>query len=473
MFDIVIIGAGIVGAFIARELSKYHLSVALIEKNNDVGNGTTNANSAIIHSGYDPEPGTNKAKFNVLGNKMFDQIADELDVHFERNGSLTIATTEEQLQVLKTLEERAKINGVQVTLLNKEEVLKLEPNITPDVLGALLAPTCGIIDPFNLCVHAVENAIDNGVQLFLSNKVENIIKTDDGYKIVTNQREFTAKIVINAAGVYADKIAAMIEPIDFSITPRKGEYFVLDHYKEGLVRHTIFPLPSAKGKGILVAKTSSGNYIVGPSSEPVEDKDDVSTDKMTLDNVRAQGKLMEPSIPFQHVIRTFSGLRPTCSRHDFIIENSKNYQTFINVAGIESPGLVSSPAIAQYVVDELVAPIINLIKKEDFNPRVRRYISTKDAINQKLNIKDYGEIICNCEIVSLGEINDVLSRSCPPHSVKGLKRRTRAGFGKCQGGFCQPRVVLLLAKHYGVSPLDIPLDDENSHILIEKVKDVR
>ena len=262
MFDIVIIGAGIVGAFIARELSKYHLSVALIEKNNDVGNGTTNANSAIIHSGYDPEPGTNKAKFNVLGNKMFDQIADELDVHFERNGSLTIATTEEQLQVLKTLEERAKINGVQVTLLNKEEVLKLEPNITPDVLGALLAPTCGIIDPFNLCVHAVENAIDNGVQLFLSNKVENIIKTDDGYKIVTNQREFTAKIVINAAGVYADKIAAMIEPIDFSITPRKGEYFVLDHLNGSFVNHVIYPVPTEKGKGVLAVPTVQVEIIL-------------------------------------------------------------------------------------------------------------------------------------------------------------------------------------------------------------------
>ena len=475
MYDVIIIGAGITGTLIARELSKYNLSVAVLEKCNDVGNATTNANSAIIHSGYDPVPGTLKAKFNALGNPMYDQLTKELDVPFYRLGSLTVAIYDSQVDMLKELAERSKINGVEVKLLNKEETLALEPNINPEVKASLFAPTCGIIDPFNLTVRAMENAIDNGVNLHLSQEVIGIKKVDDHYEIQTNRGEFAAKIVINAAGNYADKIAAMVEPIDWNITPRKGEYFVLDHYKAGLVNRTIFPLPSEKGKGILVSVTTSGNYIVGPSSEPIQDKDDVSTDAETLRNVRAQATDLVPGIPFNQVIRTFSGNRPSCSRHDFIIEYAKSDNNFINVAGIESPGIASSPAIAQYVVNELVKPLIKLEENKNFNPCVRPVHRLYNAmlegdysyINEHEN---YSEVICSCEKVTLGEIMDQLNRSCPPHSVKGLKRRTRAGFGKCQGGFCQPRIVLLLAKFYGVSPLDIPLDDEGSNILLEKVK---
>ena len=475
MYDVIIIGAGITGTLIARELSKYNLSVAVLEKCNDVGNATTNANSAIIHSGYDPVPGTLKAKFNALGNPMYDQLTKELDVPFYRLGSLTVAIYDSQVEMLKELAERSKLNGVEVKLLNKEETLALEPNINPEVKASLFAPTCGIIDPFNLTVRAMENAIDNGVNLYLSQEVTAIKKVDDHYEIQTKKGDFAAKIVINAAGNYADKIAAMVEPIDWNITPRKGEYFVLDHYKAGLVNRTIFPLPSEKGKGILVSVTTSGNYIVGPSSEPIEDKDDVSTDAATLRNVRAQATDLVPSIPFNQVIRTFSGNRPSCSRHDFIIEYAKSDNNFINVAGIESPGIASSPAIAQYVVNELVKPLIQLEENKNFNPCVRPvhrlYNAMQDGDYSYINEhENYSEVVCSCEKVTLGEIMDQLNRSCPPHSVKGLKRRTRAGFGKCQGGFCQPRIVLLLAKFYGVSPLDIPLDDEGSNILLEKVK---
>ena len=475
MYDVIIIGAGITGTLIARELSKYNLSVAVLEKCNDVGNATTNANSAIIHSGYDPVPGTLKAKFNALGNPMYDQLTKELDVPFYRLGSLTVAIYDSQVEMLKELCERSKINGVEVKLLNKEETLALEPNINPVVKASLFAPTCGIIDPFNLTVRAMENAIDNGVNLHLSQEVTGIKKVGDHYEIQTNRGEFAAKIVINAAGNYADKIAAMVEPIDWNITPRKGEYFVLDHYKVGLVNRTIFPLPSEKGKGILVSVTTSGNYIVGPSSEPIQDKDDVSTDAETLRNVRTQATDLVPGIPFNQVIRTFSGNRPSCSRHDFIIEYAKSDNNFINVAGIESPGIASSPAIAQYVVNELVKPLIKLEENKDFNPCVRPvhrlYNAMLEGDYSYINEHDdYSEVICSCEKVTLGEIMDQLNRSCPPHSVKGLKRRTRAGFGKCQGGFCQPKIVLLLAKYYGVSPLDIPLDDEGSNILLEKVK---
>lgn len=475
-FDVLIIGAGVTGAMIARNLAKYDIKVALLDKENDVGNLTSNANSAIVHSGYDPVPGTNKAKFNVLGNAMFDQICDELDVNFSRVGSLTVALYDEQLKILEDLAKRSQENGVKVELLDAEQVKKMEPNINPCVKGALFAPTAGIVDVFNFVVHAVENAVDNGVKLFLNQKVTSINKEKDYYVVKTNKETFESKMVINAAGCFADKIAEMVEPIDWKITPRKGEYFVLDHYKAGLVNHVIFPLPSEKGKGILVTMTTSGNYLVGPSSELDEDPSDYTTDPLTLRNVRAQASEMVPSIPFNQVIRVFAGSRPTCTRHDFVIEYSKKDKYFINVGGIESPGFVSSPAIGEYVVEQLVKPVLSMKEKKDFNPRVRRYHRLYNAMNDGdykfvNEHENYSEIICNCEKVTLGEILDALDRSVPPQSVKALKRRTRAGYGRCQGGFCQPRVVLILAKHYGVSPLEINYDGEFSPILLKKIKE--
>ena len=475
--DVLIIGAGVIGTMIARELSKYLLDVFILDKNNDAGDATSSANSAIIHSGYDPEPGSLKAKFNVLGNKKYPELVKQLDVPFIQCGSLTIAIEDEQIPVLKELAERSKINGVEVKLLNKEEVLKMEPNINPEVKGALFAPTAGIIDPFNLVVHAMENAIDNGVKFLRNQGVLDIKKDNDVYLVKTNQEELFAKIVINAAGLKSDKIASMIEDIDWEITPRKGEYFLLDHYAEGLVNHTIFPLPSKKGKGVLVSQTSSGNYIVGPSSEPA-DPDDVSTDGVTLGNIRKAASLMVPSIPFNQTIRVFAGERATCTRHDFIIEYAKSDKHFINVAGIESPGLASSPAIAEYVVEELVRPIIKLEKNPSFNPCIKpyhrmHYLSEEEQLAVIKNDPDYGKIICNCEHISLGEIKDALSRSCPPVSIKGVKRRTRAGYGKCQGGFCQPKVLMILAEHYGVSPTKIPLAEEGSYIIDHEIKEAK
>ena len=475
--DVLIIGAGVTGTMIARELSKYLLDVVILDKNNDAGDATSSANSAIIHSGYDPEPGSLKAKFNVLGNAKYPELVKQLDVPFIQCGSLTIATEDEQLPVLKELAERSKINGVEVKLLNKEEVLKMEPNINPEVKGALYAPTAGIIDPFNLVVHAMENAIDNGVKFLRNHEVLDIKKLDDAYLVKTDKEDLFAKIVINAAGLKSDKIASMIEDIDWAITPRKGEYFLLDHYAEGLVNHTIFPLPSKKGKGVLVSQTSSGNYIVGPSSEPA-DADDVSTDGATLNNIRKAATLMVPSIPFNQTIRVFAGERATCTRHDFIIEYAKSDKNFINVAGIESPGLASSPAIAEYVVEELVRSLIKLENNPSFNPCVKpyhrmHYLSEEEQLEVIKNDPDYGKIICNCEHISLGEIKDALSRSCPPVSIKGVKRRTRSGYGKCQGGFCQPKVLMLLAEHYKVSPTKIPLAEEGSYIIDHEIKEVK
>ena len=476
MFDVVVIGAGIVGSLVARKLSSYQLSIAVLEKEPDVGNVTTMANSAIVHSGYDPVPGTLKAKLNVLGNKMFDKLCEELDVEMERIGSLTVALYDEQLSLLDKLAERSAQNGVEVKILSAEETLKLEPHLNPSVKGSLLAPTAGIVNPFTLSVHAMENAVDNGVKLFLNEKVVKINKESDFYSIVCQSGNvYQTKVVINAAGVYSDEIHKMVEDIDYSITPRKGEYFILDHYTDDLVKHTIFPLPSEKGKGILVTPSIGGTYLIGPSAETMPSKDDVSTDKPTLDDVRRQALDMVPSIPFNQVIRTFAGSRPTPSTHDFVISFAKSDNHFINLSGIESPGLVSSPAIADYVVNEYVSKVLILKPNENYNPNVKKRpnlakmsIEEKQAFIKKN--PEYGQIICNCEKVSLGEILFEMNTSVPPTTIKAVKKRTRAGFGKCQGGFCQPLVIKLISEKFNI-PLDkVLFQKAGSFVVPYKVK---
>ena len=470
MYDILIIGAGVTGCFIARELSRYNLNVIVLEKNNDVGNETTAANSAIVHSGYDPVPGSLKAKLNVLGNSMFDKVCDELDVSFKRIGSITLALDDAQLETLKELQERAKLNGVETVLLDREKVLELEPKVTQDVVGGLLAPTAGIIDPFNLCVHLMENAIDNGVKLQLEEEVTKIVKKDDYFEV---NDKYQAKLVINATGVMGDIVNELINDKTFDIMPRKGQYYVFDHFKYPFVNHTLFLVPSDKGKGVLISPTTSGNYLVGPSASLVV-RDEKTTDKQTLVNVRQQADTMIQGIPYYETIRTFAGLRATPSTHDFIIEESET-ENFINVVGIESPGLASSPAIAKMVVEEIVAKKVALVEKENFNPRVRKYVKLKNlSIEERQEYfkqnKDYGTIICKCEQVSKGEIIDCLNRSCPPRSIKALKRRLRVGFGKCQGGMCQSYALDILAQHYNVDRKEIPYDGQKAFILLKKTK---
>ena len=469
MFDVILIGAGVIGSLIARKLSSYKLDVLVIEKENDVGNVTSMANSGIVHSGYDPKPNSNKAKFNVLGNKMYPTIAKELDVPLLKVGSLTLAFNDEDLKQLELLIKRGEENGVKVKLLSREEVLKEEKNVSKDIVGALLAEDCYIVNPFTLTAHAMENAVDNGVKFHLNEEVIDIKKINDYYSVKTNKGTYEAKFIIDAAGVNSDKIHAFIEDIDYKITPRKGEYFVLDHFKKGFVNHVIFPLPSEKGKGVLVVPTTSGNYLIGPSSELIEDKDDLSTDKMTLDEVRNSVNKMVDNIPFNQSIRVFSGVRPTPTNHDFNIRYAKTDNHFIICSGIESPGLASSPAIAEYVVDNLLNGVAKLEKKENYQPCVRKHILLKELNNDERNklIKknpDFGTIICSCEKISLGEIKDELSRSVAPKTVKAVKKRTRAGFGKCQGGFCQSKIIQILADYYGVNMSDILLDKDDSNI---------
>lgn len=476
MYDVIIIGGGVIGAFLARSLSKYKGKFLVIEKEGDVGMVTSMSNSAIVHSGYDPDVGSKKAKFNVLGNKMFPSIAEELDVSFGQIGSLTIANSEDDLLTLNSLKERARLNGVDVEIINRERLIEMEPNISETAVGALYAKTCGIVDPFNLVVHAFENACDNGVELALNEEVLDIKRKDGYYQINTNKRLIDTKLIINAAGLHSDEIAKMIEEISWEIKPRKGEYYLLDHYTTNLVHHVIFPLPSSKGKGVLVSPTTSFNFIVGPSSEYVSSKDDFSTDSLTLKNIKEQANINIKNIDYTKSIRVFSGLRASSSTHDFIIEPSKKYNSFINVAGIESPGLVSSPAIGEYVINELVEPILKLEKNENYNPRIKKYIHPlkMNAIEANKYIKenpDYGKIVCSCEKVSLGEIKDCLSRSVPPRSIKAVKKRTRAGFGKCQGGFCHPLVLKFLSDHFNLEMDEIMYQSNESNVVKEKIKE--
>jgi glycerol-3-phosphate dehydrogenase len=475
MVDVIILGAGVTGAFLARALSRYELNVIVIDQENDVGNFTSMANSALIHSGYDPEPGTLKAKLNARGNAMYDQVAADLDVIFRRIGSLTVTRKEEDLPLLKDLQKRGEANGVLTRIITAEELLKIEPQLAHDVKYALYAPTAGIIDPFELVIHCMENAIDNGVKLYLNERITGIRPIKDGYEVMTTKGVHMGRLLINATGVNADLVAEMLGPNKFSIKPRKGSYFVLDHFDNDFLKHIIFPMPDEHGKGIVATPSYSYNYLVGPNSNSSEDRDDLGTERETMEYIKTQALKLVPKIPFDKVIRTFSGLRATPSGGDFIIEPAPGHPTFINVAGIESPGLASAPAIAEYVLDQYVKNLISLKPKKNYNPRIRplyRFDRMSEADINALIKKEprFGHLVCRCEMVSEGHIIDALSRSCPPHSIKGVKKRTRAGFGRCQGGFCQPLVLKILADHYGVNENDILYDSQKTQILKDETK---
>ena len=471
MYDVLIIGAGVIGASIARELSKYQLKVIVLEKENDVCEGTSCANSAIIHSGYDPVPGTLKAKLNVLGNQMYDQICEDLDVSFIRNGSITLATDEEEVKTLLELYERSKLNGVPTILIEQEDLSKYDKNITKKAIKGLLAPTAGIINPFELTVGLMENAMDNGVELSLKNKVINIQKENDYYIVTGEKGTYKTKYVINAAGIYSDVVSEMVNDKYFKLTSRKGEYFVLDHYDESYLKHTLFNVPSSKGKGVLVAPTTHYNYIVGPSSEEIESKDDVSTNKDILEMVRQKAYNLVDFVDYSKLIRQFSGIRSISSNNDFIIEETIN--GFINVCGIQSPGLSAAPAIAEMVVDF----IPNKKRNISFNPKRRPLYRLNNMSSTQKNdlIKSnpqFGKMICSCEKVTEGEIVDIIHRNCGATTVKGVKKRIRPGFGKCQGGFCEVNVVKILARERNKSLLDIEYGRRNSYIIKESLNEV-
>lgn len=448
IYDALIVGGGVIGAFVSRELSRYKVSVLVIEKQRDVGEGTSSANSAIVHSGYDPKPGTKKALFNVAGAAMYPQICKDLDVSFKAIGSLTLAFGKQDEDVLKELQERGKLNGVETRILDQEELQKAEPNVSKEATAALFAPAA-IINPFTLVAHAFENAIENGVELHTSEEVVSICEKEGGYLVKTNKGEYACKVLINCAGVHSADIASLLYEHDWKILPRKGQYYVLDHFDPSFIKHVLFPLPSQKGKGILVVPTTAYNYLLGPSSEFEDDLDDKSTDPITLKMIKEGALKMAPKLPLDQIIRVFAGVRATPSTHDFIIEEAPGHKGFINCAGIESPGLASAPAIARHVVEQLVALNLNLVQKDDFNPRVRPYIkplTLKPEERDALIARNpaYGKIVCGCEKITLGEVKDLLSRAVPTNGYRMLKLRIRAGFGKCGGSFCEPNIRVIL-----------------------------
>ena len=475
IYDVIIVGGGVIGCAIARELSKYKLRTVLLEKNNDVCNETSAANSAIVHSGYDPLPNSLKAKMNVLGNSMYPQMCKELDVPFIQNGSLTIATTDDEMNTLLSLQKRANENKVETKILSSEEVLKLEPQLNKDIKGALFAPTCGIVNPFELTVALMENAMDNGVELLLNHEVNNIKINENSVSVYCkNDKELECKVLINAAGLFADDINAFVDKDSFTITPRKGQYFVLDHFDLNFVKHTLFMVPSDKGKGVLVTPTTSGNYLIGPSSDFVDDKQDLSTTKDILDSVRSQASRIIENIPYANLIRQYSGLRAVSSTGDFIIEHSKVSKNLINVAGIQSPGLASCPAIALKVV-ELLNECTPLNANDEFNPIRRKVYRLKEmSLEDKNKLisenPQFGHIVCRCEKISEGEIVDCIHRNCGATTVKGVKKRCRPGFGKCQGAMCEASVIKILARELKKDESEILYSENDSNILKYETK---
>ena len=483
MFDVVIIGAGVTGSAIAREISRYKLKACVIEKEEDVCNETSKANSAIIHAGFDAVPGTEKAKLNVIGNSMMDQIAEELDIPFKRNGSLVVCTKEQDPEGLQMLMERGRKNGVpDLQILNREELLKKEPNLEDDVTCALWAPTGGIVCPFHMTMGYAENAYENGVQFFLNTKVEKLEKTEAGFTIRVhhvdngNDEMIETKIVVNAAGVYADEINNQLSDRKLHIIARKGEYMLLDKTVGDYVKSTIFQLPSKMGKGVLVTPTVHGNLLVGPTAVNVEDKDAVNTTMAGLDQIARVSFRSVKNVPFRQVITSFAGLRAHEDGDDFIIGEAPDVKGLINAAGIESPGLSSAPAIG-VAVAELVRDILNVEEKPDFNP-IRHGILDPDTFSlEERNqlIKEnpaYGNIICRCEMITEGEILDAIHRPLGARSLDGVKRRTRAGMGRCQSGFCSPKVMEILKREVPMSVDKIGKNGVGSEFIVGENKEL-
>lgn len=477
MTDFVIIGAGVVGGFVARALSRYDVSVMMLEKEADVAMGATRANSAIVHAGYDAKEGTLKALLNVRGSEMMEKACKELGVKYKRNGSLVVGFNDEDRAHLEELLVRGNKNGVQgLRVIDREEILKLEPNIGESVTVALHAPTGAIVCPYELCMAAVGNAMDNGAALKCNFKVTKIEKIDGGYRVWSGEDFVEGRVIINCAGVYSDEIAAMVGDTSFSVHARRGEYMLLDRECGDLISHTVFRCPSRMGKGILVTPTVDGNILLGPTAEDIDDKEDTKTTQAGLDAIRAKATEQVSGVNLGKVITSFTGLRSVGSTGDFIINNTTD--GFINVAGIESPGLTSSPAIGEYVLDMIRDMGITLTEKENYNPirKPMHYYKELDVEGKNAVIKEHPEfahIICRCETVSEGEILEAIRTNPKPTDIDGVKRRTRATMGRCQGGFCTPYIVELLAAELGIKYEEVTKFGGASLVNIGKTKEDR
>lgn len=475
MYDVIIIGAGVIGCSIARELSKYQLKICVLDKGHDVCTGTSKANSAIIHAGFDAEPGTLKGKLNAKGNVMFDRLAKELDFPFKRIGSLVLAFNQEDIPALNKLKAQGEKNGVpDLKIIFREELREMEPNLSEEVFSALYAPTGAIVCPYEMTISLAENAYENGVEFKFETEVRNIEKINDGYIINSSEEGIKARLIINAAGVYADEINNMISHNKIRIIPRKGEYCLFDKEAKGLVNRTIFQLPTKLGKGILVTPTVDGNILMGPNALDIEDKEDLSTTQAGFMEIIEKAGRSIKEIPINQIITSFSGLRAHSDREDFIIGEAKDAENFINAAGIESPGLSSAPAIAE-LLKKIVIEKLTPKKNQGFNPKRKGIPKFREMSNEERKaiiekIPQYGKIICRCETVTEGEILDSIRRPLGAKTIDGVKLRTRAGMGRCQAGFCSFRILEILARELNLDRLEITKFGGASKLLVVKNK---
>lgn len=476
MYDVIIIGAGVTGCAVARYLSRYQGSALVLERAEDVCCGTSKANSAIIHAGFDAAHGSLMAKMNVQGNRMVPGLAKELDFPFRMNGSLVVCMSEEDMHRLQALYENGVKNGVEgLEIVDAQRLHELEPNVSKNAVAALWAPTGGIVCPFNMTIALAENANANGVDFRFNTKVTGFTRGEEGWTVHTEQGDFRTRYVVNAAGVYADVLHNMVSPRKLHITPRRGDYCLLDRQVGGFVSHTVFQLPGKLGKGVLVSPTVHGNIIVGPTAIDIEDRDGTNTTAAGLEELISKAGISVDNLPIRQTITSFAGLRAHEDHHEFVIGEAEDAPGFVDCAGIESPGLTSAPAIG-LTVAELLREKLGLREKEDFIAARKGLLDpkslTKEAYQALIRENPaYGQIICRCEQVTEGEIIDAIRRPLGARSLDGVKRRTRAGMGRCQAGFCSPRVMEILARELGVSQAEITKCGGASRLIVGVNKD--
>ncbi|MEA3238778.1 MAG: NAD(P)/FAD-dependent oxidoreductase [Candidatus Bipolaricaulota bacterium] len=471
-----VIGAGIVGSLIARELTRYDADVLLFEKEADIGWGVTKANSAIVHGGFHEVPGTDRARFCVEGNGLYEKISRELDVPFRRIGAYVVALSDDELPALQELYEQGIKNGVSgLEMHDRETVLAHEPKLNPSVVAGLWSPSVGITEPWSLAIAAVENAAANGLDLHVDEEVVSIDVKDGRVKrIITQRGEYEVDAVVNAAGLFADRIAEMVglsEPVLF---PRRGEYLLLDKKVGPLVSSVVFPTPNEMSKGTLVVPTIDGGILLGPTAEDLdaEEKEATETTHDGLHEAIDGARRLVPELNLSLVVKTFAGLRPETADRKFVVGRTA-INGFFQAAGMRSPGLTAAPSVARFLARDIMAHDLNLVEKESFNPTrrgIRKLLDLPARERDALIEVDplYGRVVCQCNQVTEGEIVEAIHRGA--HTLDGVKFRTRAGFGRCQGGFCTDKILLILARELGVSPNDVTLRGEASMVLGRKVR---
>lgn len=477
MLDIIIIGAGVSGAACARELSRYDAKILVLEKEEDVCCGTSKANSAIVHGGFDARTGSLMAKLNVRGSNLMEQLSKDLDFHYDRCGSLVLCMAEEDRPKLRQLYEKGVANGVkELRIIEREELLQMEPNVSDDAVAALWAPSGAIVCPFGLNLALAENAAANGTGFVFNAEVTGLEQVEGGWLVHTSQGDFLSRVVINAAGVHAGEIHNLVSDDKMTITNRRGDYYLLDKNVK-CVSHTVFTLPNRMGKGVLVSPTVHGNTIVGPTAIDIPDPENTATTAAGLQQAGEKASYMIKNLPLRQVITSFAGLRAHHPDHDFIIGEVEDAPGFVDVAGIESPGLSASPAIGEYVAD-LVKDMLKLTEKENFIATRKGILNPAGMTIEERNalIREnpaYGQIICRCESISEGEILDAIHRPLGARSLDGVKRRVRAGMGRCQGGFCAPRVMEILARELGIPETEVTKAGPGSELLVGKTKEAQ